>query len=180
MPHQIRSLVSHLSNAALVAAMLLFASAWTPAYSDSAEVLSLLQQARTSAAELSRDASTMDTFGRSRVSWNTHVRQIDLIKQHINRAGKILSDLHAARDTADPWQQHAIDRITPLLQEMASNTESIINHLNQGGQTWHPEYVDYLRSNSVLSSDLSKLIGDYVDYGNAKGRTQELETRLGF
>ncbi len=63
---------------------------------------------------------------------------------------------------------------------MASNTESIINHLNDRKQTWHPEYEGYLKSNAELAGQLSKLIGDYVNYDNTKSQTQELGKQLGF
>jgi len=170
----------YLSIAALVFGMVLFVSAWAPAFGDSAEASRLLQEARMSAAQLRRDAVQMESYSKSRLSWQSHAHQIDLIKEHINRTGKIVSDLHNARDGAEAWQQDAIDRITPLLQEMASNTESIINHLNDRKQTWHPEYEGYLKSNAELAGQLSKLIGDYVDYDNAKSRTQELGKKLGF
>ena len=179
MVHHILRKTSYLSTAALVLGMILFVSGWTPAYSDSAQASKLLQEARTSAAQLRRDSVQMETFTRSRLTWQSHAAQIDVIKEHINRTGKIVADLHNARDGAEPWQQDAIDRITPLLQEMASNTESIINHLNDKNETWHPEYQGYLKSNAELAADLSRLIGDYVDYDSAKSRSQGLGQKLG-
>lgn len=171
---------NYLSAAALLLGIIFLASAWTPAYSDSAEVSRLLHEARMSAARLHRDATQMETYTRSRLSWESHATQINAIKGHINSAGKVVSDLHNARDGAESWQQDAIDKITPLLQELASNTESIINHLNDKKQTWHPEYEGYVRSNAELSADLSKLISDYIDYDTAKGKTQDLGKKLGF
>jgi len=50
-----------------------------------------------------------------------HADQIGVIKAHVNDSGKILAQLHDARAGASHWQQDAIDRITPLLQEIASN-----------------------------------------------------------
>lgn len=171
---------SYLSAAALLLGVVFLASAWTPAFSDSAEASRLLQEARMSAARLHRDATQMETYTRSKLSWQSHAAQINAIKEHINSAGKVVADLHNARDGAEAWQQDAIDKITPLLQELASNTESIINHLNDKKETWHPEYEGYVRSNAELSAELSKLISDYIDYDNAKGKTQELGKKLGF
>lgn len=171
---------SYLSAAALLLGVVFLASAWTPAFSDSAEATRLLQEAKTSAARLHRDAMQMETYTRSKLSWQSHAAQINAIKEHINSAGKVVTGLHNARDGAEAWQQDAIDKITPLLQELASNTESIINHLNDKKQTWHPEYEGYVRSNAELSADLSKLISDYIEYDSAKGKTQELGKKLGF
>lgn len=181
MVHHTLRRVRFLSTAALLLGMILFASDWTPAYSDSAQASKLLQDANLSAAQLRRDSTQMETFTRSQLTWRSHATQINLIREHINKTGKILADLQNARDGAEPWQQDAIDKITPLLKEMASNTESIISHLNEKkGHTWHPEYQGYVKSNGQLAAALSKLIGDYVDYDQAKSKTQGLEHKLAF
>ncbi len=180
MVHDMMRKTSYLPITALLLGVVLLASGWTPAFGDSAEASKPLQDARTSAAQLRGDSVQMESSTRSELSWESHAHQIDVIKEHINRTGKIAADLHNARDGAEPWQQDAIDRITPLLQEMASNAESIIDHLNDRKQTWHPEYQGYLKSNADLATDLSKLIGDYVDYGQAKSRTEKLGQKVGF
>lgn len=181
MVYQTLRTVRYFTTAALLLGMVLFASAWTPAYSDSAQASKLLQEANLSAAQLRRDSTQMETFTRSQLTWQSHATQINVIRDHINKTGKILADLHNARDGAEPWQQDAIDKITPLLKEMASNTESIISHLNEKkGHTWHPEYEGYVKSNAQLATALSKLVGDYVDYDQAKSKTQGLESKLGF
>ncbi|HET9179966.1 MAG TPA: hypothetical protein VFQ24_16545 [Terriglobia bacterium] len=164
---------------ALLLGMVLLASAGTPTFGASAQASKLLQDVKMSATQMRRDAAQMQTYIASKVTWKSHAMQINTIKEHINNAGKVLAELHDARDGAEPWQQDAIDKITPLLQEMASNTESIINHLNDNKQTWHPGYTGYVRSNAELSDDLAKLIGDYIDYGNAKNRTRELGKKMG-
>jgi hypothetical protein len=73
-----------------------------------------------------------------------------------------------------------IDKITPLVQELASSTKSIIDNLNGDKRTWRPEYKAYLKSNGERANDLSKLIGDYLDYEGAKARTQGLGQKAGF
>jgi hypothetical protein len=170
----------YFSTTALLLGMMLFALGWTPAYGDSAQTSKLLQDAKVSAAQLKQDSARMESYTRSQLTWNSHVSQINMIKEHVNNSGKILADLHNSRDGAEPWQRDAIDKITPLLQELAGNTESVINHLNDKKQTWHPEYHGYLKSNAELATDLSQLIGDYIDFGNAKAKTQALEQKLEF
>jgi hypothetical protein len=180
MPHHILRKTQGLATAALLLGIMVFVSGSTPANCDSAQASKLLQDAKTSAAQLARDTDQMMTFARSKVSWQTHAGQITLIKEHVNNSGKILADLHNARDGAEPSQQEAIDKITPILQQLASNTESIINNLNTTKTTWSPEFQGYLKSSSELANDLSKLIGDYLDYESAKSRTQGLGQKLGF
>jgi hypothetical protein len=152
----------------------------TPAHCDSAQASKLLQDAKTSAAQLARDTAQMISYARSKVSWQSHADQINRVREHVNNTGKILTDLHNARDGAEPSQQEAIDKITPIVQQLASNTESIINNLNSTKTTWSPEFQGYLKSNSELANDLTKLIGDYLDYESAKSRTQGLGQKLGF
>ena len=145
-----------------------------------ADVTTLFQQARTTAHQLNRDAATMESYSRSKVSWQSHGHQITRIKEHINTAGSILSQLHAAREDSQPWHQDSIDSITPMLKELASNTESIINHLNETPKLLsHPSYVQYLKSNAQLANELSAAVGNVADYDNTKTKMEELETKLG-
>lgn len=120
----------------------------------------------------------METFTRSKVNWKSHASQINIIKDHINKAGQLLSQLEGARGNADQWQHDAIDRIAPLLKEMASNTEAIIDHLNNAKQVWAPSYQKYLTANHELSSELAGAIGDFVEYGKTKERVEMLEKKL--
>lgn len=166
-------------SAALLFGFIMLASAWAPAYSDPMDASQLLQEAKTSAAQLRRDASQMEAYTRSQVTWQAAATKINQVKNHINKLGQLVSNMGSARAEAKPWQQDAIDRITPLLREMADNTRAIIDHLNDRKQTWHPEYKDLVKSNAELSVDLSKLVSDYIDYGNAKSRAQELGSKLG-
>lgn len=145
-----------------------------------ADVTALFQQARTIATQLRRDAVTMESYTRSNLSWQSHGAQISLIKEHINKAGSILSELQAARGDAKPWHQDTIDRITPVLKELASNTESIINHLNANSRLLKdPTYVQYVKSNSELSGELSTAVGNAVDYDNTRTKMEELQAKLG-
>lgn len=113
-----------------------------------ADVTALFQEARTTATQLNRDAATMESFTRSNLNWKSHSAQIARIREHINKAGSILSEIQAARADTKPWHQDAIDGITPLLKQLAGNTESMINHLNENPKHLKdPTYVQYLRSN---------------------------------
>ena len=80
----------------------------------------------------------------------------------------------------NPRNKKLSTKITPIVQQLASNTEAIINNLNTTKQTWGPEFQSYLKSNSDQANELSKLIGDYLDYESAKSKTQGLGRKLGF
>ena len=78
-----------------------FASGWTPSYCDSAQASRFLKEARSLAVQLGRDTSQMATF-QTLTDWKSHTEQINLIGDHINKIGKTLTDLHQARDGAEP------------------------------------------------------------------------------
>src|SRR5689334_24028347 len=125
------------------------------------EVSQLLESTRTISNQLSRDVTQMESLTRSKVTWQSHSAQIEPIRNHINQAGKLVGQLEETRAGAARWQQDAIDRITPLLKEMASNTDSIIDHLNKAKRVWDPSYQEYLRANHELADELAKTIGDF-------------------
>ncbi|HLJ15428.1 MAG TPA: hypothetical protein VKV15_13090 [Bryobacteraceae bacterium] len=64
------------------------------------DVSRLLEDTRATATQLSRDVVQMETFTRSKVSWQSHAAQIDRIKTHINNAGKLVAQLQDARGGA--------------------------------------------------------------------------------
>ncbi|HEX7359400.1 MAG TPA: hypothetical protein VF283_02810 [Bryobacteraceae bacterium] len=121
----------------------------------------------------------METFTRSKTNWQAHASQITIIREHINNAGKLVSQLQDARGGAAQWQKDAIDHIYPLLKEMASNTESIIDHLNKAKEVWAPEYQEYLKENHDLAQELYSAIGEFVQYGNTRQKLEKLEKSLG-
>ncbi|HYM11387.1 MAG TPA: hypothetical protein VEU62_11680 [Bryobacterales bacterium] len=146
---------------------------------DSVQISKLLADAKTESVELKHDALEMESFTRSKLSWESHATAITRIKGHINKVGELVTQLNDARHAGSPWQQDAIDRITPLLRELAANTESTIEHLNNNRNRLHTtEYKNYVVANYDLASDLAALIGDFVDYGKAKEKFETLQQKL--
>ena len=146
---------------------------------DSPEVSDLLTQAKAHALQLRNDSDTMQGFATSRVSWQSHAEQIETIKGHVNNLGKVLQKMSDRHPYASPWQQGAIDRVTPLARELASNIEATIEHINNNHSRLHlPEYKDYLSANYELSASLSELISDYVKYGKSKANYERLGSEL--
>ncbi|PYV53080.1 MAG: hypothetical protein DMG98_22020 [Acidobacteria bacterium] len=112
--------------------MLLLSSRLTFAVTDeNPDVTRLLTEAKEKAAVLSQDADQMEAFTRSNVSWESHATMLEDIKQHINDLGRVTEKLQSERNSASPWQQQAIDRMLPLMRELASNTTAAINHLKE-------------------------------------------------
>jgi hypothetical protein len=146
---------------------------------DSEQVSKLLSDAKTQAYQLREDAATMDSYSRANVGWEIHAVSLDQIKQHINESGRTLAKLDENRSSASPWQATAIDRIKPLLKEIAANTQNAIQTLNGNPkQLSSPDYKEYLETNSDVAAQLAGLIRDLVDYGNTKNRMERLKAKL--
>jgi DNA repair exonuclease SbcCD ATPase subunit len=172
-----KSTLALLSVLLLSAAPTVFAS---PRPNDSEEVTKLMSEVKSEAVQLKDDAEDMKSFTRSKqLSWESHAAKIEQIKQHVNKSGELLSKLQDAKASASAWQKQAIDEITPLLRELAANVSSTIEHLNKNRNRIHtPPYTDYVASTADLATDLSGLISDYVGYGEAKNKSEELGQRL--
>ena len=146
----------------------------------SLEVNQLLSDVKAEAIALENDCDQLAQWaGNRRLSWESHSEKLNLIREHVNKAGRLLSDLHAVRDTASPWQQQAIDRIYPLLKELAGNTEGMINLLNDTSHAYRfPEYRDYAKAGYKLAENIKALVSDYVEYGEHEAEYRRLQEKL--
>ena len=147
---------------------------------DSPEITKLLADTKAEAVELKADSEGMERFTKSAMNWERYANKLDMITGHVNKAGELLAKLQNAKTTGSPWQQTAIDRIAPLMKEMADHTQTTIKYLNEHAHKVHsPELKDYVKANYELATDLEALIRDFVDYGNTKEKSERLGTKLG-
>jgi hypothetical protein len=174
MPYQsIPKLLAHLGP--IFVAVSTLALGAEPSNPVAGDVSSLFQDAKTTADQLKRDVVEMESYARSALSWRSHAVQITRIKDHINKAGQLAAQLEKSRNNAQPWHETAIDRLTPLLKELASNTSAMIERINQQKSMNDPAYNAFLKSNEDLATELSKLISDTVDYDKTKTELQKLD-----
>jgi hypothetical protein len=146
---------------------------------DSKEISTLLSEAKSESSELREDAERMETFTRSKLSWESFATKINEIKHHVNKTGELLAKLNQVRETGSSWQQQAVDHITPALKELAENTESTIEYLNENRKLVHSkELEDYCVVNYELAKELTALVGDFIDYGETEARFAELQKKV--
>ncbi|HEV7396269.1 MAG TPA: hypothetical protein VGN86_07135 [Pyrinomonadaceae bacterium] len=173
--------IPHVGTAVLIGMMFVLVATLLPAAEkpESTEVAQMLQEAKEHAAELARDADELESLTRSDVTWQSHAEKLEQIKEHVNAMGRLVPKLIASRDSASPWQQQAIDRMVPLLQELAANTSAAIQHLNQNRvrPTGGP-YTDYLKENAETAHELSDMISSFWRYGQTRAKLEHLEQRL--
>jgi hypothetical protein len=162
----------------LTAIFLLFPAALIAQSSENPEVTRLLAETRDKAAVLSRDADEMEALTRSNASWQTHAEMLETIKQHVNDL-RLTERLTTERGSAAPWQQQAIDRMLPILRELASNTTAAINHLNENKiRPTTASYTEYLKQNAEAAHQLSEMVSSFLQYGEARAKLERLEQKL--
>ena len=166
---------------ALIASMLfLFSTPLSAQKQENPEVTKLLADAREKAAELSRDADDMEALIRTDASWQSHAQMLESVKEHVNQLGRIAAQLEQKRDSASQWQQQAIDRMLPVVKELAANTSAAINHLieNKTRPLQISSYPQYLKENAEAAHNLSDMISSFVKYGDSRAKVEKLEQKL--
>jgi len=162
----------------LVAASIAASGMWSSAAA--ADLGQLSQSAKVQAAQLRRDTVDMESFTRSNLEWRSHTAQVEKIKSDVNKVGATVSQLQAARGDAGKRDQDTIDRVVGLLQELASNTTAIIDHLNQTpGHLKNPTYEGYLKANVGLATAISQEVSDAVAYDSAAKTLEKLQDQVG-
>jgi hypothetical protein len=87
--------------------------------------------------------------------------------------------LQSHRTVASPWQQEAIDRITGLANDLATNMNATIDRLNKSkSRPTAPLYLEYLKANSRIASDLANEIDETIDYAQNKAKEESLGQQL--
>lgn len=147
---------------------------------DNQHVSQLLADAKSQAYQLKEDAWLLESFTRGgAASAESHAAVLNQVRDHANTLFKTLTKLEDSRGVASPWQVVAIDRISPLLKELSSNTTATINFINKNRNKLNtPEYKDYVELNATLASDMAGLVRDFVSYGKVKKEFERLTTKL--
>jgi hypothetical protein len=160
----------------LLALVPIFAQAQKP---DSTAISDLLREAESHAVLAQQDAETLESYAHSTVSSETHANRLTLIRDHANDLIKDFNQLSSMRGEGSPWQQEAIDRVNPLLHEMADNLSATIDHFKDNkARTQMPPFREYVKANRDLMGRTSQLISDFVQYGETRAKKLALEKTL--
>jgi len=177
---RIQSMLRNLSGLAVLALALTAGTvAGSGQTADSEKISNLLSQAKSHAVLAEDDAAKLESYTRSKLGWQSHADELERIKEHINELGRLNKQLGDYREEGSAWQQKAIDQIDVSLREMADLLTVTINHLNDNPTRIHMQaYRNYVKANSELTGKIAKMIGDFVDYDEAKSNAEALEQRL--
>jgi hypothetical protein len=87
--------------------------------------------------------------------------------------------LQSHRTTASTWQQDAIDRITGLANDLATNMNAAIDRLNKSkSRPSTPPYPAYIKANTRIVTDLANEIDSAIDYGQDKAAAEGLGQQI--
>jgi hypothetical protein len=166
---------------AILMALILFSSSSRAfaARQENDQLTQLLSQARDEAVQLAGDADQTESLIRSQASWETHASMLESVKEHVNNMGRIISKLTGARGSGSELQEQAVDRMLPLLKELAANTSAAINYLNQN-RTRPPTdpYSEYLRDNAQTAHQLASTISSLLEYEKTMTQMEKLRSKL--
>ena len=149
------------------------------ATSDNPSVATQLNGAKMIVAKTKKDAMQMETYARpGGPSWKTHASALEKIKADVNELQQNMRGLQSHRTVASPWQQEAIDRITALANDLATNMNAAIDRLNKSKNPTVAPYPEYLRANTRIAADLADEIDATIDYGQNKAKMDSLAQQL--
>ncbi len=141
---------------------------------DSPVLNDLLDEVRLQSAQMEVDSEALLFMDRSPVWRQAHADQLNVIRGHVNEIGKLEQRMRDARDSGSPWQQDAVDQVRPLLQQMADNLTTAIEHYNRTRHVARTgPYADYLQANADLAVRLHAMVNDAVQYGKAKANFEK-------
>jgi len=146
---------------------------------DSQQLTEVLGEARDEAAELAKDADETESLTRSDVSWQTHAEMLDHVKDHVNHMARIINKLTDTRTSGSELQEQAVDRILPLLKELAANTTAAINYLNQNKtRPISASYTQYLHANAQTAHQLADTVVSLFEYEKSMTEVSKLKDKL--
>jgi hypothetical protein len=144
------------------------------------EASSLIEQIRSHAAQVNRNADTLQSLARSnQVSWHSHAAELTQVRDHVNSMGKLHCRLQVNRHVALPWQQRAIDHMTPKLVNLANRTETAIQVLNENQSTlFATNYTKQMAEMYELADEINDSLGAFLESAEMQQKLEQLEQNL--
>jgi hypothetical protein len=147
---------------------------------DNPSVTAQLEATKPIIAKIKKDAAELQSFSSaSGPGWQSHAAVLTRIKEDVNKLQENMRGLQSHRTVASTWQQDAIDRVTSLANDLATNMNKAMDHLNKNKTrpTTSP-YPEYLKANTQIVNALAEEIDGTIDYGENKAKMDALEKTL--
>jgi hypothetical protein len=161
-----------------VAALVASASAENSGQTGDAQrqVADRLLDFKRAAAQLHREADTLNSHRNSRVSWQTHSHHLGNLTDHVNQLGRSLAELEALKPAASDSQRMAIEHARPHLVSISQSTTRAIELLNDNRGSIHlAEYGEVASDIYAHADTMHTKLDAILDLENAKTRLDALE-----
>jgi DNA repair ATPase RecN len=140
------------------------------------QVADRLADFKRAAAQLHREADTLNSHRNSRVSWQSHSHHLGNLTDHVNQLGRSLAELEALKPAASESQRMAIEHARPHLVSIAQSTTRAIELLNDDrGSVRFPEYGEAASDIYDHADALHMKLDAILDFENGKTRLDALE-----
>jgi predicted alpha/beta hydrolase family esterase len=150
----------------------------TPEYPAADEASNLLKQIQSDAVQLSRTGETLAANSQSGLSRGSQAIYLNTVRQQINQTGENLARLEMIKADSAPWQQQAITQLIPITQQLASDTEAAINHLNENPQyLFAPTYTQSLQAIAGGASDLKDRVNGFLSVAAIDRKADQLHEK---
>jgi len=145
------------------------------------EARETLKELKGNAAKAAESAERLEMISRNpSISSDSHFMPLQELRLDVNRMGKEIASLEAQRDSLDPREQAAIDKVVPLLQEAAGNTQSAIHYYNESHlYLWSPEYHTYAAKVERDSDQIAQTLKTYLKYEDVREAELQLQPTIG-
>ena len=132
-------------------------------------ILKLLGNAQVQASQLSLGWKSYTR--QPAINWSANSPEVAAMEDQLTAVGRTLAALNETRPQASFAQLTAMDRIVPVVQEIAENSTRAIDFLarNQTRLT-DKQYKDYVEQSSDTSNRLATLVSQLVDYESRKAK----------
>jgi len=143
------------------------------------EASGLLGDVQVLSGKLRLVADKLESFPRSKLSWESHANQLSLVREHINQIGDRLERLQEIRHVTSPWQQQAIDRIVPVAVDLATGTKAAIGHLNENrGHLLAPAYAGHLTTISDQAGEMKESVNTFLELAETQQKLEQLQEKI--
>lgn len=137
----------------------------------------LLTDARTHSSQLSADWKSYTK--QPNVNWTGDTAEVNHLKEDVDATAKAAAALNDLRKQASPEQVATIDRIVPVMEEIADNTTKAIQFLGTNQKRLSgKEYKEYMDASSDTSNQLAGIISKLVEYSSHKTKFDEAKRTL--
>ena len=123
-----------------------------------------LKQLRASAIKVENEAEELTVIIENPLmSAESHLDRLTAMKEDINRMGREIGSLEEERQALATWEREAVDKVLPLAQDAAANTQSAIEFFNNNrNDLWADGYRDEAQHVRQDSEQIAKLLGSYL------------------